>query len=67
MIHAITATWAFDEANKRQASPRRCSCGKEQIASKRHKNAAIACKNCGTPIPPDVSGEKQHAQKDETK
>jgi predicted SprT family Zn-dependent metalloprotease len=67
MIHAITATWAFDEAYKREATPLRCSCGNEQLASKRHVNTAIACKNCGTPIPTDVSGDIQHAQKNETK
>jgi hypothetical protein len=52
MIHAITATWAFDEAKKREELSRRCQkCQNEQIASEEKLNIPISCEECGTEIP----------------
>ena len=55
MIHAITATWAFDEAKKRQALSRRCpKCRSEQVAAEKKINETVSCEKCGTEIPPNL-------------
>jgi hypothetical protein len=55
MIHAIVATWAFDEARKREALSRNCpKCRHEQLASEEKINTAISCEECGAEIPPNA-------------
>jgi ribosomal protein S27E len=56
MIHAIMATWAFDEAKKRAALSRNCpKCRHEQPASDEKINSMIACEKCGSEIPPKIA------------
>jgi len=58
MIHAITATWAFDEAKKRQALSRRCpKCRSEQIAAEEKINEPVACDVCKAQIPPKAAAK----------
>jgi ribosomal protein S27E len=58
MIHAITTTWAFDEAKKREALPRRCpKCRREQVAEEKKLNAPITCEKCGALLPPRAEEE----------
>jgi len=60
MIHAITATWAFDEAKKRQALSRRCpKCRSEQGAAEKKINETVTCEKCGTEIPPKTSAHSK--------
>lgn len=55
MIHAITATWAFDEAKKRETSSRNCpKCQHEQIISEEKINTSIRCRECGNEILPEA-------------
>lgn len=56
MIHAITSTWAFDEAKKREALSRSCpKCSRRQVAGEEKINEPVACENCGEEIPPPGS------------
>lgn len=58
MIHAITATWAFDEANKRETLALRCpQCRREQSAPGKKIKEPITCEKCGTEIPRKSSAE----------
>lgn len=60
MIHAITATWAFDEAKKREALSRRCQkCREEQVVEEKKLNEPVACEKCGTAIPPKADAERE--------
>ena len=64
MIHAITATWAFDEAKKREALTRRCpKCHSEQIAAEEKINEPVACEKCGTEIPPKTAASRKTREK----
>lgn len=52
MIHAITATWALNDAKKRETLSRRCpKCQNEQATPEEKINTAISCEKCGTEIP----------------
>ena len=63
MIHAITATWAFDEAKKREALTRRCpKCRREQISAEEKINEPVACDDCGTEIQPKPAANSQSGE-----
>jgi hypothetical protein len=60
MIHAITATWAFDEAKKRPKLSRRCAnCQSEKVAAEEKISESAACEECGTEIPPKTSAHSK--------
>ena len=60
MIHAITATWAFDEAKKREALTRRYpKCRSEEIAAEEKINEPVACEKCGTEIQPKTNASRK--------
>lgn len=56
MIHAIAATWAIDDAKKRETLSRNCpKCEHEQLASEGKINTVISCEECGAEIPPNAA------------
>jgi len=60
MIHAITATWAFDEAKKPEALSRRCpKCRSEQITAEEKISESAACEKCGAEIPPKTATKRE--------
>lgn len=64
MIHAITATRAFNEAKKREALSRLCRhCRSEQIAEDKKLNEPIICEKCGTEIPPESPAKRKTKEK----
>lgn len=58
MIHAMMATWGFDEAKRRAALERRCpKCHSKQIAPEKKINKPVSCKKCGMQIPAKKKSE----------